>query len=87
MCIDVQEADQLRAERHHDHEIEYVRELYARDGQQEQTLIFDDRCWCSSVQKSLTVVVLIKRIWGCGVAISELHLLSQPLDRSACCSR
>lgn len=46
VCIDVQQPDQLRTKRHHDHEIKNVRELYAGDSQQEQAFIFDDGCMC-----------------------------------------
>ena len=42
MRIDVQDPDQLWAERHHDHEIENMRELHAGNGQQEQAFILDD---------------------------------------------
>ena len=46
MRIDVQQPDQLRAERHHDHEVENVRELYAGDSQQKQSFILDNGCMC-----------------------------------------
>ena len=61
MCVDVQDSDQLRTEWHHDHEIEYVRELYAGDSQQEQAFVLDERRWGDGLQKSLPVKILLVR--------------------------
>ena len=39
MCTDVQNSDELGPQRHHDHEIENMGELYSGQGKQKETFL------------------------------------------------